>query len=322
MRAIALFLCMLLSPVTGKATAILALDKDGGRLHVIDRDTFALRASIEVGTGAHEVIASQDGKHAYVALYGDQHEAGHTLVEVDLANASVRKRIDTAPLIRPHGLARAGKNIYFTAEVNRALGRFNPDEGRVDRILGIGRDATHMVEIAADGQQLFTADMLSNSVTRMDFRVKAPAPALTHFQVGDRPEGLALHPDGNQVWVGLNGDGKIQILDLGKGAVVASLDAGSYPARIEFSADGTQAFVIDPQESSLLVFDVDNRSLLHAHHVVGVPLGILPAMEPNRVFLTLSQTGEVVEVDTSTGKVLRRVDVGRVADGIAAAGWK
>lgn len=310
---------LMIAPLPTLAADVLALDKDGGRLHVIDLDSFKLRHSIAVGPGAHEVIASRDGRLAYVALYGDQQQVGHTLVEVDLAKGAVSRSIDTTPLLRPHGLARAGDNIYFTAELNRVVARFNPAEGRVDRVLGVGRDVTHMVEIAADAQQLFTADMMSNSVSRLDFRVQAPLPKLTHYAVGDKPEGLALHPDGKQAWVGLNGEGKVQVLDIDSGKILANLPAGSYPARIEFSTDGKLAFVIDPKESRLLVFDVATRTQRHAHAIAGVPLGILPSSDPARVLLTLVEAGDVAEVDVATGKVLRRVALGKVADGIALA---
>lgn len=311
---------LLATPFAATSAAdILALDKEGGRLHVIDLASFSLRHSVGVGAGAHEVIASRDGRRAWVALYGDAQALGHHLVEVDLAGGKAVRTIDTAPLLRPHGLARAGDNIYFTAELNRAVARFNPAAGTVDRVYGIGREISHMIEIAVDGQQLFTADMLSNSVSRLDFRTPAPQPALRHYPVGEKPEGLALHPDGRHAWVGLNGEGKVQVLDLESGAIVASLPAGSYPARIEFNADGSRAFVIDPKESRLLVFDAASRAALHAHRIEGVPLGILPAADPGRVYLTLVQSGEVVEVDVASGKVLRRVSVGKVADGIALA---
>lgn len=301
------------------ADDLLALDKAGGRLHVIDLDSFTLRHTIAVGHAPHEVIASEDGGSAFVALYGDAQVVGHELVEVDLARGEVTRRIDTHPLLRPHGLARAGANIYFTAELNRALGRFNPAEGRVDRVHGMGGNLAHMVEIAADGQQLFTADLLSGTVSRLDFRAQQPFPTLRMYVVGDKPEGLALDPKGREAWVGLNGEGKIAVLDLERGEVVARLPAGSYPARVELSQDGSLAFAIDPKASQLLVFDVARRERLHAHSIPGVPLGILPGKRTNEVYLTLVEAGEVVEVDALSGEVRRRVDVGQVADGIARA---
>ena len=313
--ALAALALALASPAT--AGDILAVDRDGGRLLVVDRETFTLRHAVPVGTHPHEVIASTDGRRAYVAMYGHKDAPGHELVEVDLASGTVARRIDTSPLQRPHGLARADGNIWFTAESNRVLGRFNPAEGRVDRVQGIGADIAHMVELAPDGQQLFTADMLSGSVTRLDFRVPQPFPKLTRYAVGERPEGLAVLPDGRHLWVGLNGEGVVRVLDIESGDAVATLEAGSQPARIELSGDGKLAFVIDPQASRLLVFDVATRTRRHAHVIDGVPLGMLPDATGAKIVLTLAAAGALAEVDVATGTVLRRVDVGQVADGIA-----
>lgn len=312
--------CLLCLAPAASASTLLALDKsEGGRLHVIDLESFTLRHSVQVGHHPHEVIASRDGRSAWVALYGDAQNVGHHLVEVDLASGEVARTIDTLPLQRPHGMSRAGDNIYFTAELNRAVARLNPAEGRIDRIYGIGRNGIHMIETAPDGQQLFTTDIASNSVSHLDFRSPSPVPKLTHYEVGDKPEGLALHPDGRQAWVGLNGEGKIRILDLDSGEIVATLAAGSYPARIEFSSDGRLAFAIDPMHSAILVFDVAARELRHSHRVEGLPHGIQPASDPRRLFLTLVQAGEVVELDVDSGQVLRRLAVGSVADGVALA---
>lgn len=298
------------------AATILALDKANERLHLIDADAFTLRASVHVGQGPHEVIASADGTRAYVALYGDHEHVGHTLVEVDVAAAKVLRTIDTRPLLRPHGMARAGENIYFTAELNRAVGRFNPETGTVDRVLGVGKDGSHMIEIAPDGQQLFTADMGSGSISRIDFRVQQPTPSLTHYDVGERPEGLAIHPSGKEAWIGLgNGEGTVKVLDLDSGAIVATLPAGKQPARLELTPDGSRALTIDPTTSRLLVFDTATRTQRHAHTIEGLPLGMLPDADNARVVVTLVQTGQVAEIDIDTGKVLRSVDVGSVADG-------
>ena len=300
-----------------QAGDILAVDRDGGRLHVIDRDTFVLRHSVAVGIHPHEVIASADGRKAFVAVYGNKEAPGHELVEVDLADGRVVRRIDTTPLQRPHGLARVGDAIWFTAETSRALGRFDPVAGRIDQVHGIGQDVAHMVEASSDGRQLFTADMLSGTVTRIDFRVPQPFPKLTHYPVGERPEGLAVMPDDRHVWVGLNGEGRVRVIDLEGGDPVAEFEAGAQPARIELSGDGRRAFVIDPQASRLLVFDTATHQPLYSHVVDGVPLGMLPDATGGKIVLTLAAAGAVVEVDVASGRVLRRVDVGQVADGLA-----
>lgn len=315
MRVLALLL--LIAPAA-RADTLLALDRDRGRLHLVDVDSFEARGSVEVGHAPHEVLALPGGR-AWVGLYGDGPQPGHELVEVDLAAAKVARRVDTAPLLRPHGLVRAGANVYFTAEFNRAVARLDPAAGKIDRILGLGREVTHMIDIAPDGQQLFTADMLSGTVTRIDFRAQQPFPALTSYEVGDRPEGLAVHPDGKQAWVGLNGEGRIRVLDLQAGRIAAELPAGSQPARLRFTPDGKYALAIDPQASTLLVFDAAARKQVFAHRIEGVPLGMAPTADGRRVFVTLAAAGAVGEVEIATGKLLRPVDLGGVSDGVALA---
>ena len=176
-----------------------------------------------------------------------------------------------------------------------------------------------MVEASSDGRQRFTADMLSGTVTRLDFRVPQPFPELTHHRVGERPEGLAVMPDDRHVWVGLNGEGRVRVIDIDTGGTVADFEAGAQPARIELSGDGKRAFVIDPQASRLLVFDTATHRRLHAHVVDGVALGMLPDTTGEKIVLTLAAAGAVVEVDVASGRVLRRVEVGQVADGLAGA---
>ena len=299
------------------ADHLLAVDRDGGRVHVVGLDDFRLRHSVAVGAFPHEVIGLPGGRRALVALYGDGPNPGHELVEIDLAEGAVARRTDIRPFQRPHGLARAGDNVYVTAEANRAVIRYNPAEGRLDRAFGLGGDLSHMLVVAPDRQQIFTADLLSGSVSQLDFRPGGPLPALRRFPVGDKPEGIAVHPTGKELWVGLNGEGRIAVLDATSGAVLAHLPAGSYPARVQFSRDGASAYSIDPEAGALLVFDVATRTLRHSHVIEGMPLGIAPAAEAGRVYLTLPKAGAVVELDVESGKTLRRADLGRVADGIA-----
>src|SRR5687768_14206296 len=138
--------------------------------------------------------------------------------------------------------------------------------------MGIGESLDHMLALSADGARLFTANLLSVSVTRVDIGAPATAP-LAHATVGARPEGLALSPDGKSLGVGLNGEGKVVVLDAATLAERARFAAGSQPARIRFSPDGKLAFVVDPERSALLVFDAATHALVRTVVVDGVPLG-------------------------------------------------
>jgi YVTN family beta-propeller protein len=84
--------------------ALLVLDKSDNDMAVIDLKSRAITARIPVGAAPHEVVTSEDGAWAFVANYGDGPNPGHTISVIDLQNLREVRKVDTAPLYRPHGL--------------------------------------------------------------------------------------------------------------------------------------------------------------------------------------------------------------------------
>src|SRR5689334_11467411 len=81
---------------------LLALSKTDHTLALVDAVTLKGITRIPVGADPHEVVASSDGRTAYVSIYG-----GGSLHELDVIDLAAQKRlneIDTRPLFGPHGL--------------------------------------------------------------------------------------------------------------------------------------------------------------------------------------------------------------------------
>ena len=100
-------------------SALLALSKRGHTLAIVDPASLKVLARVPVGNDPHEVIASSDGKTAYVSNYGGG--AFNTLAVVDLVNQKALQQIDLGPLRGPHGLTFVGGKVWFTAEAARRL---------------------------------------------------------------------------------------------------------------------------------------------------------------------------------------------------------
>jgi len=299
--------------------SLLALDRDGNALLVIDPANLQLRHRVATGTGPHEVVGSADGRYAYVANYGTKEVVGDSISIIDLVAGREVERVEVRPFARPHGLELVDDKLYFTAEHSRSVARLDLATRKVDWVMGIGLDVTHMLDVAPDGRTLYATSLLSDAVTAV--QIGAPGLAkLSTAKLGKHPEGLALAPDGKTLWVGQNGTGKIAVLDAQTLALQAELDAGQYPARVKFTPDGKFALSIDPAGSELLVIDAAQRQVVKRLHIPGAVLGLLPAADSRRVFLTLAQSGQLAQVDLTAMAVERIVDIGRVADGMAWAG--
>src|SRR5437660_7568567 len=93
--------------------SLLILSKSDHTLAIVDPGALKVLTRVPVGNDPHEVIASSDGKTAYVSNYGGG--AFNTLAVIDLAGKIALPAIDLGPLRGPHGLAFIGENVWFTA---------------------------------------------------------------------------------------------------------------------------------------------------------------------------------------------------------------
>ena len=85
------------SAQTTPRRSLLALSKADHMLSIIDPATLKIIARMPVGTDPHEVVASSDGKTAYVSIYGGG--SLHELNVIDLVAQKPLKNIDTSPLV-------------------------------------------------------------------------------------------------------------------------------------------------------------------------------------------------------------------------------
>ena len=100
-------------PQSTPSRSLLALSKRNHTLAIVDPATLQVIATAPVGPDPHEVIASSDGKTAYVSIYGGG--AFHALSVIDLVGQKALPDIDTGALNGPHGLAFIGGKVWFTA---------------------------------------------------------------------------------------------------------------------------------------------------------------------------------------------------------------
>src|SRR5215470_17132286 len=81
---------------------LLALSKADHTLAMVDPTTLKVVARMPVGEDPHEVVASSDGKTAYVTIYGGG--ALHEINVLDLVAQKPLTTVDTRPLYGPHGI--------------------------------------------------------------------------------------------------------------------------------------------------------------------------------------------------------------------------
>lgn len=299
--------------------ALIVLNKDEPALVIVDPKSNAIVGKVPTGEGPHEVAISSDGALAFVGNYGGQ-TPGHTISVIDLAAKKEIRRVDLTPLLRPHGMFFADGKVYFTAETNRLVARYDPAANKVDWVMGTGQGATHMVLANKDSSKLFTANIGSDSVTILERGANPMAWNATVVPVGKGPEGIDLSPDEKEIWTAHSRDGSVSIIDVAAKKVTQTLDLRTGRSnRLKFTPDGKLVFVSDVDAGEVVVVDAPARKEIKRIRVGKSPEGILVAPDGGCVYVAVSGENFVSVIDVKSLAEVARIQTGPDPDGMA---WK
>jgi YVTN family beta-propeller protein len=326
--------------------SLLALSKRNHTLAIVDPNTLQVIARAPVGADPHEVIASSDGKTAYVSIYGGGRY--HTLSVIDLVGQKALPDIDTGALSGPHGLAFVGGKVWFTAEGAKAVATYDPASAKVDWIMGTGQNRTHMIYVTSDEKQIYITNVSSATVSileRITLPPMGPPPGMrppqgsqtttppppggnqprmdwnqTVIPVGKGDEGFDVSPDGRELWTANAQDGTLSVIDLTTRAVTATLNSKTFGAnRLKFTSDGRLVLISSLGDGNLVVYDAASRKEFKRVKIGHGAAGILIDRDSNRAFIACGPDNYVALVDLKTLEVTGHIDVGGEPDGLAWA---
>jgi YVTN family beta-propeller protein len=327
--------------------SLLALSKHEHTLAIVDPTTLQVVARAPVGPDPHEVIASSDGKTAYVSIYGFGRY--HALSVIDIVAQKALPDIDTGALNGPHGLAFVGGKLYFTAEGAKAIARYDPATAKIDWIMGTGQNRTHMVYVTPDENHIYTTNVSSATVTILEkvalppmgpppgtppaAGMGAPPPGgpgpggpprmdwnETVIPVGKGSEGFDVSPDGRELWTANAQDGTLSVIDIPAKKVVATLDAKVFGAnRLKFTLDGKRVLISSLRGGDLVVYDAASRKEWKRVPIGHGAAGILIEPGGARAFVACTPDNSIAVIDLKTFAVTGHIDVGGEPDGLAWA---
>jgi YVTN family beta-propeller protein len=323
-----------LSPAqTIPSPALLVLSKQDRTLAIVDPSSLKAVARVPVGNDPHEVVASSDGKTAYVSNYG--FGAYHTLAVVDLVAQKPLPAIDLGALHGPHGLNFREGKVWFTAEASRSIGSYDPATGKIDWIMGIGQNRTHMLYVFPGARRILTTNVNSGTVTileRYDLKPGDTMPGvpqgailppggdwlLTVISVGTRDEGFDVSPDGKEAWVANAGEGTISVIDIAAKRVTATLAANVPGAnRLKFTSDGKTVLV--SAGPNVVIIDSATHEEVKRLAIGHGSGGILVQPDGVRAFVACGPDGYVAVIDLKSLTVVGHIDAGGNPDGMAWA---
>lgn len=296
---------------------LLVLNKEDATFVIVNPESGAILGKVPVGQGPHELITSTDGKYAFASNYGSGPAPGHTISMIDIAAQKETRRIDVSPLSRPHGLAFAGGKLYFTAEADKKIARYDPAADKVDWQFETGQNTTHMVLPTKDLRTIFTSNITSNSVSAIE-QGGGGAWTQTVIAVGQGPEGIDLSPNGREVWSAHSRDGGVSVIDVASKKVTQTIALGTKRSnRIKLTPDGKYALISDLDAGNLVIVDAPARKEIKRVALGKAPEGIVIAPDGMRAFVAVNGDNHVAVIDLQTWTVTKKLQTGTGPDGMA-----
>jgi len=300
--------------------ALLVLEKSDEKLAIVDPGSLKVMGRVPSGGAPHEVVASDDGKFAYVSNYASERGMLKTLSVVDLNAQKAMTAVDLGALRAPHGLAFGDGKVYFTAEANKVIGRYDPASNQVDWVLGTGQNVTHMIVLAKDMKTIFTSNIGSDTICVIEPGGGRNGWNVTPIPVGKGPEGFDLSPDGKEVWAANSGDGTVSVIDVASKKVTGTLDLKTKRTnRLKFTPDGKLVVITDDGGGEVVFIDTATRRERKRLKVGKGPEGTLVQPDGARAYVALSGENAVAVIDLKTLEVTGKIPTGNGPDGLAWA---
>src|SRR5439155_14335369 len=185
-------------------------------LLLVDPDNRRELAKIVVGVNGHEVMASKDGRFAYVPIYGNSGVGrpgtdGSTIDVIDLQERKLAGTIDLGKPLRPHR-AEIGADglLYVTAELANAVDVVDPGTRKVLAEISTGEPQSHMLVLSPDGQRCYTANVSAGSVSVLDL---AKRKLIATIPVAHSVQRISISPDGRRIFTHDQDPPRIAVID-------------------------------------------------------------------------------------------------------------
>lgn len=300
---------------------LLVVNKGDPTLGIIDPVAGRQVATVkESGITGHEVIASPDGRTAYVPIYGDSGVGkpgtdGRTVDVIDIASRRRVATIDLGRAERPH-CPRFGPDgkLYVSTEITNSITVIDPATNAVLRKISTGQPESHMFAITRDGTRAYTSNVHPGSVSAIDL---ASGTVLATIPVSPYAQRIALSVDDRRAFTADQVAPRLAVIDTSTHTVerFVALPGPAYGTAP--TPDGRFLLMAFRTLDRVGVLDLSFMELTHTIDVPASPQFVLVRPDGRFAYVSCDASGQVAAIDLATWKVERIIDAGPMADGLA-----
>jgi YVTN family beta-propeller protein len=255
-------------------------------LRIIDTSSLKVTGVVKLTGKPNQCAVTPNGRYVVVPI-----RDGDT---VDIIDVAQQKIVKALPIKEPHNSVNNGSNRYtFVSSMgSHEINEIDLDSMSYSAVIQAGGRPRPFL-LSDDGKTMYVAvsylhgfnivDVANNKVLdRVEIPSEHPAPGKPHqFETPDTyTHGLALTPDGSEVWATSLLDDSVYIYDVKARKITGRLSTGEGPNWVVFSPDGKYAAVSCTDSDNVSIFDTKTRAEVARVKVGKVPKRLAVAVAP------------------------------------------
>jgi YVTN family beta-propeller protein len=309
-------------PLVAQSRLLVVSQRDQ-TFHVYDPVTLdELRSTKEDGgaDAGHEVIATPDGKTAFVPLYGDAGvgRAGTDGDHIDVFDVATGKLEGTIPYGKG---VRLHKPIYdshtgmylVTAEIDKSVAILDPKTRKFVGSIPTGQEQSHMITLLPDGKKLYSANVGPGTVSVMDVPGRK---LLKVIPISGNTQRISNSVDGKWVFTANQKAPELVVIDTAKDEVWKRVTLPDVGYGTTPTPDGKYLLVTMDKQPGMAVVDLKTMAVVKT---IATPSGIdevVVSPDSKWAYATSAKTDKVVKIDLGTMATVKVVATGKFPDGI------
>ncbi|MGC9942264.1 MAG: YncE family protein [Verrucomicrobiota bacterium] len=303
---------------------LLVANKGDRTLSIINPSTGEQLAAVpEEGVTGHEVVASPDGKFAYVPIYGDS-GVGHpgtdgSLIRViDLEKHAIVGTVDFGRGVRPHCARLGPKNgmLYVTTELENTISIIDPNILQVVGAVQTGQPESHMLVISSDGTAGYTANVGPGTVSVLDMR---KGNTIKIIPVSKTVQRISISRDDKWVFTSDQTKPQLAVIDTQKNEVVKRIDMPGTGYGTATTPDGQWLIVALNAIDRIAFINLQKMIVVQTLAVPKSPQEVLVRPDGRFAYVSCDASRQVAVINLENFTVEKLITAGRGADGLAWA---
>lgn len=309
---------------SGSEGFLLVANKGDHTMGIVDPQSGTEIATVaEGGVTGHEVIASPDGKTAYVPIYGNSGVGkpgtdGNNMVAIDIASRKVIGNLEFGHGVRPHCPMFGPKNgmLYVTTELDKTISIIDPHSLKIVGTVPTGQAESHMLAISPDGRRGYTANVGPGTVSVLDLQAKK---TLAIIPISKETQRISVSVDGRLVFTSDQTKPQLAVIDTATNKIKAWVPLPGTGYGTAPTKDGRYLVVAVPKAHQVAVVDLQSMKVAHTIDVPASPQEILVRPDGRIAYASCDSSHKIAAIRVSDWKVAKLIDAGKGADGLAWA---